>query len=322
MPEIGVASVRVFAALRLPLRLCVKLIFHLLGWLLVTVAVVAARAGGKQQVVEVPFDFYRNEIILQVKVNGKGPFNMMLDTGTDPSAVDLNTARDMGLKLHPLGKPASGGGTDTNLVYATELPLVEVGGLKVKTVEALALDLSKVSERLGKPLHGVLGHSLLNGRVVQIDYPNRIVGFYSQSLFSKAGNTPQRTVLSFRYADNVLVDDVLVNGKKVVANLDTGSSGTFDLTPAAVSYLGLDEDFNRAPVSTDVGYNGVSQNRKGKVDSVNVGGISVDAPAVIFFGKGTGRDKKPWGINIGNGFFKDFVVTIDYRSKLVAFERR
>jgi hypothetical protein len=36
----------------------------------------------------------------------------------------------------------------------------------------------------------------------------------------------------------VLIDDVLVNGKKLVANFDTGSSGGFDLTPAAVSYLG------------------------------------------------------------------------------------
>ena len=293
----------------------------LLCCLLVSLGISVARADGKQQVVEVPFEFYRNEIILQVKVNGKGPFNMMLDTGTDPSAVDLNTAREMGLKLRPLGKPGSGGGTDVNLTYYTELPLVEVGGLRVKTVEALALDLSKISQRLGKPLHGVLGHSLLNSRVVQIDYPNRVVRFYSQSLISKAANTPRRTVLSFRYVDNVLLDDVLVNGKKVVANLDTGSSGTFDLTPAAVSYLGLDEDFERAPVSTDVGYNGVSQNRQGKVNSVIVGGISVDAPAVIFFGKGTGRDKKPWGINIGNGFLKDFVVTIDYRSKLVTLER-
>jgi predicted aspartyl protease len=246
---------------------------------------------------------------------------MMLDTGTDPSAVDLNTAREMGLKLQFLGKPGNGGGTDVNLTYYTKLPLVEVGGLNVKTVEALALDLSKVSARLGKPLHGVLGHSLLNGRVVQIDYPNHIVRFYSQPLFSKTANTPTRTMLSFRYSDNVLVDDLMVNGKKMVGNLDTGSSGTFDLTPAAVSYLGLDEDFNRAPVSTDVGYNGVSQNRKGKVNSVTVGAISVDAPAVIFFGKGTGRDKKPWGINIGNGFFKDFVVTFDYRNKLVTLER-
>jgi predicted aspartyl protease len=300
-----------------------RIIHFLLCCLLVTVGGISsvAQTRGKQQAVEVPFEFYRNEIILQVKVNGKGPFNMMLDTGTDPSGIDLNTARELGLKLHSLGKPASGGGTDTNLTYSTELLVVEVGGLHVKTVEALALDLSKVSERLGKPLHGVLGHSLLNGRVVQIDYPNRMVRFYSQPVFTKAANTPQRTVLSFRYADNILLDDVLVNGKKVVGELDTGSDGTFKLTPAAVSYLGLEEEVNRAPVSTAVGFNGVSQNREGKVDSVNVGGISVDAPAVIFFGKGTGRDKKPWGINIGNAFLKDFVVTIDYRSKLVALER-
>ena len=292
----------------------------LLCCLLLVSGVVSVQAGGKQQVVEVPFDFYKNEIILQVKVNGKGPYNMMLDTGTDPSAIDLATAREIGLKVHTLGKPGTGGGTDVNLTYYTEMPLVEVSGFTVKNVETLALDLSKVSERLGKPLHGVLGHSVLNGRVVQIDYPNHVVRFYSQPLFSKAANTPKRCVLAFRYSDNVLLDDVSVNGKKVVGNLDTGSSGTFNLTPAAVSYLGLDEEFNQAPVSTDVGYNGVSQNRQGKVNNVTVGGISVDAPAVIFFGKGTGRDKKPWGINIGNGFLKDFVLTIDYRNKLVVLE--
>jgi hypothetical protein len=57
------------------------------------------QASGQQQVVEIPFDFVRNEIILQVKVDGKGPFNMMLDTGTDPSAVDLATAKELGLEL-------------------------------------------------------------------------------------------------------------------------------------------------------------------------------------------------------------------------------
>jgi len=40
----------------------------------------------------------------------------------------------------------------------------------------------------------------------------------------------------------------------------------------------------------------------------------------FFFAKGTGRDKK-WGINIGNVFLKDFVLTIDYRRKLIALER-
>src|SRR6185295_16504196 len=87
--------------------------------------------------VEVPFEFYKNEIIVQVKVDGKGPFNMMLDTGTDPSAVDLATAKEWGLKLSSAGGPVSGGGTGKNLAYATRLPLIEVGGLTVKNVVAL-----------------------------------------------------------------------------------------------------------------------------------------------------------------------------------------
>jgi predicted aspartyl protease len=292
---------------------------YFLVWLLLV-----PHASGQQQVVEIPFDFVRNEIIVQVKVDGKGPFNMMLDTGTDPSAIDLATARELGLKLSSAGGPVSGGGTDKNLAYATKLPLVEAGGLTVKNVWALAIDLSKVAERLGKPLHGVLGHSLLNGRIVQIDYPNRVVRFYSQSPFTKADrqvNTAKRTVLRFRYDDNVLIDDVFVNGKKMVGNFDTGSSGNFDLTPAAVSYLGLEEEVNRGRVSTSVGYNNVSENREGKVSNVTIGGISIDGPSVIFFGKGTGRDKEPWGVNIGNVFLKDFVVTIDYRSKLIMLER-
>ena len=191
-----------------------------------------AHVKSKEQPVEIPFEFFRNEIILSVNVNGKGPFNMMLDTGTDPSVIDLGTARNLGLKLEPLGKPGAGGGTDVNLTYYTRLPLVEIGGVTVKNLETLTVDLSKMSERLGKPLHGVLGHSLLNGRIVQIDYANRVLRFYSKSPFIKTGNQPNtanRTVLSFRYADNVLIVDVLVNGKKLVAELrfsKTSSPGT------------------------------------------------------------------------------------------------
>src|SRR4029079_4064077 len=132
---------------------------------------------------------------------------------------------------------------------------------------------------------------------------------------------PKYTALTFRYADNVLLDGVYVNGKKMVASLDTGSDGTFQLTPAAVSELGLDEEVSRAQVKTSVGYRGVAENREGKIRNVTLGGISVDATTVLFFAKGAGRDKEPWGINIGNAFLKDFVLTIDYRKKLVTLER-
>ena len=299
--------------------------------MLVGVACNCSFAQDQASVIEIPFDFYRNEIMLAVKVDGKGPFNMILDTGTDPSAVDLTTARELGLKLQSLGARASGGGTEATDIYGTRLPVVEVGRLAVnvgpftvKNIEAVAIDLSKMSERLEKPLQGVLGHSFLNGRILQIDYANRKLRLYARSPFVKASlgaNTAKRTVLSFRYDDNVLVDGVFVNGKKLVANLDTGSDDAFKLTSAAVSYLGLENEFNRARVTTAVGFNGVAENRVGKVSNITIGGISLDAPAVVFFGQDTGRDKKPWGLNIGNAFLKDFVVTIDYRSKLLVIEK-
>ena len=282
------------------------------------------QAKSNQGVVEIPFEFFRNEIILQVKVAGKGPFDMMLDTGTDPSAVDLATARELGLKLEPTGKPGTGGGTEKNMVYVTKLPLVEVGTISVKSIDAAGIDLSKISARLGKPLHGVLGHSFLRGRVVQIDYPKQVVRFYPESFLKKAdaqSNTSKRTILSFRYDDNVLIDDVSINGTKVVGNVDTGSNGSFNVTPAAVTKLGLDEEVNRAKVVTGVGYNGAAENKEGKVSNVTIGAISIDNPAVIFFAKGAGRDKEPWGINIGNVFLKDFVMTIDYPRKLIALEQ-
>src|SRR5262252_4913245 len=115
-----------------------------------------AQASRDISYVEVPFEFYRNEIMLQVKVNDTATFNMLLDTGTNPSAIDLATAKGMGLKLDPVGRRVSGGGSGANLAYAAKLPLLRVGDLIAKNVSALAIDLSEVSGHLGKPVQGIL----------------------------------------------------------------------------------------------------------------------------------------------------------------------
>ena len=88
------------------------------------------------QVIEVPFEFIHNQVVIQVKINGKGPFNMLLDTGTDPSAIDLATARDIGLKLGSKGHQGSGGGTDVNPGYETRLPVVEIGARQMPRTSA------------------------------------------------------------------------------------------------------------------------------------------------------------------------------------------
>jgi predicted aspartyl protease len=275
-------------------------------------------------VAEVPFEFVRNQIVVQVKMAGKGPFNMLFDTDTDPSAIDLATARELGLKLGSKGYQGTGGGTETNLVYPTNIPAVDVGGVTAKEVFAAAIDLTKLSGKLGKPIHGVLGYSFLKNRIFQIDYRASKIRFYAESPYpgiQNSPNTADRTVVAFRYENEVLVDSVFVNGQKMRATLDTGGSNTFALTPEGTTMLGLEEEARNAKVEISAGYNGQFESKTGTLKSVRIGRLSVDSPTVSFWSAGTGHDKKKYQLSVGNGFFKDYLVTFDFRAKVVVFER-
>jgi predicted aspartyl protease len=262
---------------------------------------------------ECPFDFLGNEILLQVSVNDVGPFTMILDTGTDPSVLDFVTARTLGLER------ASGDAASPRRPYQVQLPKLAVGPVVATRVPAAAADLSQMSERFGMRLEGVLGHSFLNGRIIQIDYRRRVLRFYSTS---PTIESQEYVRLPFHYDDNVLVDGIRVNGRSVTANIDTGSDGTFKFTPQAVVGLGLQSDFEEARVVTSVGYDGVRNNREGQIhSSVALGTIIAASPVVTFFGDASAYVAKSWGINIGNGFLKDYVVTIDYPNKVIVLEK-
>ncbi len=292
--------------------------------LVVCNCVCIAQTSASQQFIEVPFAFEHNQIILEVKVNGKGPYNMLLDTGTNPSAVDLASAREMGLKISTKGFQGTGGGTDKNLAYPTDIALIEVGNLVAKNIRAAAIDLSKLSQRLGRQIHGVLGYTLLKNRVVQIDYPKLALRFYASSPFSKSGmqqNKASRRALQFRLVDGIPVIEAYVNGKKITAVLDTGSSQALSLKPNAISKLELQDEVTKAEPDTSVGYNGQAEVRTGKIESLGVGEISLEKASVTFFMKGTGHDDNSTDGGIGNLFLKDFVVTFDYSNKTVIFSR-
>jgi predicted aspartyl protease len=280
-------------------------------------------AVSKDEVVQIPFTFEDNSIFVQVKIGDKGPFAMMLDTDSDPSVVDLSFAKSIELKLRQVGGNVSGGGTGRPQAYLTKLQAVEVGGFAVKELSALAIDLSAIRGELKKDVQGILGNDFLAGRIVQIDYPKGVLRFYRSSRVP-ADATSSRVTFPFKFDEDgssIVLDGVAINGKKILATIDTGSNGSFKLTPAAVETLGLTEVAAKGQAANSVGYKGTAQNTSGTLDLISVGSIEIKSPDVVFFGKGSGRDHRPWGLNIGNAFLKDYVLTIDYPKKLITLEK-
>jgi predicted aspartyl protease len=310
-------------------RKSVKPLRFILATLLIALfsCVCSSQSSNKQPIAEVTFAFDRTSIVIQVKLNGKGPFNMILDTGSDVATIDLATAKELGLNLKATGGQITGGGSEKPQVFLTQIAQVEIGSLASKNIYAVALDLSRQSQVLGKPLHGVLGYSVLKNRVVQFDYPKRTIRFYSVSPYPKAEtgtNNSRRVTLPFRLPDeSPIIDDVYVNGKQIKAVIDTGGGGAyFALMPEAITSLGLEQEMAQAePDSGSMGFRGVVTSRKGKIKSLRVGAINVDSPTVIFYPKGVGKDNRKFGGAIGNAFLQDFVVTFDYPNKTVVFEK-
>jgi predicted aspartyl protease len=273
---------------------------------------------------EVPFEFVHNQILVQVKIAGKGPYTMLLDTDTDPSAIDLATAKELGLGLDSKLYPAAGGGRDNQTIQLTRLPTVELGTVLAKDVMAGAVDLKKVAAKLERPLHGVLGYSFLKDRIIQIDYAASKIRFYLQSPYAAIANAPNTVnvvAMPFRYDNGVIIDSVFINGEKLKATLDTGSSGTFALTPEAAAILGIADQAQNGTAEKSIGYNGEYESKSGVLKSVRLGRLSLESAPASFWPTGSGHDKEKYQVNIGNGFFKDYLMTFDFRGKIVVFEK-
>ena len=64
------------------------------------------------------------------------------------------------------------------------------------------------------------------------------------------------------------------------------------------------------------GYKGTVQNTRGRVDRIGLGPIDVASPEVVFWGKGTGRNRRPWELDIGNAFLREYIVTLDSKRRI------
>lgn len=278
------------------------------GVALLLVGSQAERLSGSPKIHAVPFELVRHQVLLDVHVEGQGPFRMHMDTAVYPSVVDETVAERIELATSgPAGFVAGYGSRQIPYFKAT-LGSISIGGFQLPELETEVTDMSHL-ELDGVALRGTLGEAFFRRTWTQIDYPSRTVRLFSEEVGQGAQgpdcslNGEVLAVDLSGHAPRLL--EVEINGRPVTALLDTGASAGLNLSTAQARRLGLEHLWDSAQKVEARGARGSFEARKARVDSVRVGSFEVSDVVTVL-------TTTPGPILIGNGFLKEFVLTVDY----------
>ncbi len=268
----------------------------------------------KEEYHKASFEFIKEQIILKAVINGKGNHHFLLDTGVDPSVIDHQTAIDLHLPIATEGGSASGRGDDKVQVFPTKMK-VNLGMDSGDEIEALTLDMNALNKKLGRKVHGILGYSFLKDKRLVIDYQNNTVTFCKneKAFQNQFKNQIIKTNFFYDREDRIpLIDYFIINDKKFIASIDTGSSLNIQVYHHRLADVGLDYlDLTNTKVSEISGAQG-----KKKIFDTTLKNITV-ANAIQFederltVSEIKNTEQLRMG-NIGNEFLQNFKVGFDY----------
>jgi hypothetical protein len=270
-----------------------------------------ARGAAPAAPESVAFELVRNQIVIPVRIEGQGPFGCLVDTGASPSAVDNALVGGLDLKIvGPAGR-AEGVGRDRVEVTPTRME-VALGNSAGQRIDTLAMTLAALSRGVGRPIDCVLGQSWLGNRAVTIDYPRTRLVLGAPP--PQPGQRCQEYPMRFWMADDLMpLVDLQVNGVTLPVSLDTGASSPLKLSPEGAARAGIDTSGEAGNVT---GARGAAAIRRATAKTLVLGPLSAGSVAVTVGERNAGEGTVRMG-NLGNGFLKAGVLTLDYPARRI-----
>ncbi|MGL4551400.1 MAG: PDZ domain-containing protein [Gemmataceae bacterium] len=140
---------------------------------LAALAAGAASADDKSSAakpVVVPFETLKSgHMAVQVKLNGKGPYLLIFDTGAPTSLINNKLADEAGLFKGKLKTPFAPFGSQG----AVKIKRMEVGTQVAEDIDAIVLDhptVDALSRAVEKPLYGIVGFPFFARFKLTLDY--------------------------------------------------------------------------------------------------------------------------------------------------------
>jgi aspartyl protease len=246
--------------------------------------------------------------VIEVKLNGEGPFVFAIDTGAGMQA-DIDPSIATQLKLEPIGKIRTGdpSGQNDRVLEATRIASLAFGGAEFQNVIAIIRP-QQITQDYPK-VDGILGFALFTDCLLTLDYPAMQVRLAKGSLPVANGSD----ILAFEIENRIPVIEVAIGKLRMKAHIDSGNFvAGFILPEAVVEQLPLlspPVTVGRARSITNL----IEIKQVQLRDTIHIGSFDYPQATIAFPALSE--------TNVGFKVLREFALTFDQKNQRMKFER-
>src|SRR5580698_4587922 len=258
----------------------------------------------------VPIQISKNQVWLDVMLNGKGPFHFAFDTG-GANVIDPAVSTKLGVTTTGSVQVAGVGSETAASTFAT-IKTLQVGNALLNNQVFIVLPIAKsfgIAE--GAPIDGVIGYEVLSRFVTTFDYGNKNIVFHAPGSYTPP---PDATVIPIVQYGTQPQFECGVNNVETTCALDTGARGAISLfKPFAEAHASVVPARLAEPGVNGFGVGGPATGRLGRV-TLSFGGLTLRDLVGDYPAQNAGGLALPFmGANVGGEVWGRFTMTLDYR---------
>jgi hypothetical protein len=267
--------------------------------------------SGGEESVQIPFTYSVQHIFLNVRVNGRGPFQAILDTG-GRFAISPEFAKSNGIGW--VGRlPGSGTGPKTVSAGVAKIKELELGDITIQNPPVVVVPMPTPDSTI------LIGSEIFKRFAVKVDFDHLVLTLTPLSKFSYVGSG---FVTPFHFEGDIPAVAGVLDSAKGDFTIDTGSGNSLDLFPNFVKRYSLQAIYKPAiDTSNGYGIGGSQMTEIARAKTFSVGS-AVESNILVSMAdseKGMYSDTSIAG-NVGMGFLHRFNLTFDYGRKSIIFE--
>ena len=260
--------------------------------------------GGEARI---PFLMQNFWILINVRLNGKGPFQLMLDSGgrniLSPSVAWQVGAPDTGRvpisSTSPAAKP----------LRFVRIASVELGGATLSQQDFIVGGIGNIFTR-----DGMIGFEVFERFLTTIDFANRQIILRMPSGSPNAATSPAGEVsLPLEFDDTKPETACKIAGAAATCIADTGAAPALVLSgPFVKANSSIKPPWYAGAYSRAYGSGGASEVRYGPLSSFQLGPFTLTDVDTLFTTAGNGALAEYLSALVGNRIWRRFTVTFDY----------